>query len=85
MEFREGKEKGKWLVVMQCAQNCNKIIEMTAEIQHCSPPPPRLTDAMAGPPSPLPVFIGPREVRWISERARRKGRVSCDEMCSKWQ
>jgi len=48
------------LVVMQWAKNCNKIIEMTAEILHCSPPPPRLTVAMAAPPSPLPVLIGTR-------------------------
>jgi len=73
MVIREGNEKGKWLVVMQCAQNCNKIIEMTAEIQRCSPPPPRLTVAMVGPPSPLPVLIETIEGRWSSERARRKG------------
>ena len=73
MEIREGKEKRKWLVVLQWAQTCSKIIEMTDKIRHSLPPAPRLTDAMVGPPYPLPVLIETIEGRWKSERAMRKG------------
>ena len=52
----------KRLVVLQRAQTYNKIIEMTDEIRDFSPPPPRLTVAMVGSPSPLPVLIGTIEV-----------------------
>ena len=34
------------LVVLQWAQTCNKIIEMTEEFGHASPPPPWLTVGM---------------------------------------
>ena len=65
------------LVMLQQAQTCNKIIEMTDEIQDFSPPPPQLTVARVGPPSPLPVLIETIEGRWNSERARRNEKVSC--------
>jgi len=52
------------LVVLQWAQTCSKIIEMTDKIRHSLPPAPRLTDAMVGPPSLLPVLIETIEGRW---------------------
>jgi len=78
--IRKGQRVMERLVVMQRARNCNKMIEMTDEILHCAPPPPRPTVARVVTPSPLPVLIETIEWRRNLERARRNGKVSCDAM-----